>query len=135
MRTADDHAHPTACARRWRLSFAEAVSSIDLESRTDSLLCELAGGLEARGARLIGHIKGLVDADENGHFLFSLTSFEEGARFKGEMTGEIAEAVLTINVIAYGIAERTVEQMLEEAFIRYFGDERSREPGGEGRAQ
>jgi hypothetical protein len=135
MTTADDHAHPTACARRWRLGFDEAISSIDLRSRTDRLLSALAGGLEARGARLIGHIKGLIDAGENGHFVFSLTSFEEAARFKGEMKGGVADAVLTINVIAYGIEEKTVEEMLEEAFIRCFGEERSREPGGEGRAQ
>lgn len=74
---------------------------------------------------MIGHIKGLVDADEKGHLLFSITSFEEGARFKGEMAGGITEAVLTINVIVYGIEEEIVEKMLEEAFARQFHGNRS----------
>ena len=52
-----------------------------------------------------------------------------------EMIGGVADAILTINVIAYGVEEKTVESVLEEAFIRYFDGSCSREPGGEGRAQ
>jgi hypothetical protein len=115
-----DHAPPTACACRWCLSFDDAIPPSDLHSRTALLLSELTGGLEKHGGRLIGHIKGLIDADEKGHLLFSITSFEEGARFKGEMVGGITEAVLTINVIVYGIEEEIVEKMLEEAFARQF---------------
>lgn len=121
----DDHAHATACACRWRLSFDHAIPPIELNSRTALLLSELTGGLEKHGGGLIGHIKGLVDADEKGHLLFSITSFEEGARFKGEMAGGITEAVLTINVIVYGIEEEIVEKMLEEAFARQFHGNRS----------
>jgi hypothetical protein len=135
MLAGDDHAHPTACACKWHLRFDEAISPIELESRTGFLLSELAGGLEANGARLIGHVKGLIDADEKGHLLFSLTSFQEGARFKSEMVGGVTEAVLTINVIVYGIEEKIVEKMLHQAFIRHFHGNRSREPGGEGHAQ
>ncbi len=135
MLAGDDHAHPTACARKWQLRFDEAIRPNELKSRTRFLLSELAAGLEASGLRLIGHVKGLIDADEKGHLLFSLTSFEDGARFKGGMVGGVTEAVLTINVILYGVEEKIVEEMLEEAFIRHFRDDRSREPGGEGHAQ
>lgn len=135
MLAGDDHAHPTACARKWQLRFDEAIRPIELQSRIRFLLSELAAGLEAKGVRLIGHIKGLIDAEEKGHLLFSLTTFEEGARFKGEMVGAVTEAVLTVNVIAYGIEETIVGEMLEEAFIRHFRGSRSREAGGEGHAQ
>jgi hypothetical protein len=135
MLAGDDQARPTACARKWHLRFDEAIPPIELKSRTAFLLSELAGGLEANGGRLIGHVKGLIDADEKGHLLFSLTSFEMGARFKGEIVGGVTEAVLTINLIVYGIDEKIVEEMLEEAFTRHFDGNRSRESGGEGHAQ
>ena len=131
----DDHAHPTACACRWQLTFDDAIPAIDLNSRTALLLSELSDGLEQNGGRLVGHIKGMIDAAEKGHLLFSITSFEEAARFKGELVGEITEAVLTINVIVYGVEEEIVETMLEAAFSRQFHDNRSGDHKGEGHAR
>ena len=128
----EDRAHPTACACKWQLRFDDAISPSQLNSRTALLLSDLAEGLEEDGGRLIGHIKGLIDAGERGHLAFSVTSLEEGARFKGEMLGEITEAVLTINVIVYGVQEEIVERMLEEAFARHFHGNRFRDDGGEG---
>ncbi|MBW1685400.1 MAG: hypothetical protein JRS35_10100 [Deltaproteobacteria bacterium] len=130
-----DQSHPTACACKWHLTFDDAIPAIDLNSRTARLLSELSCGLEQSGGRLIGHVKGMIDADEKGHLLFSITSFEEGARFKGEMVGRITEAVLTINVIVYGVEEETVEKVLEEAFNRHFHGDRCWDHGGEGHAQ
>ena len=125
MLAGDDHAHPTSCACKWQLCFDDAIPAIELRSRVALLLSEWSGGLEKHGGRLIGHIKGLVDAEEKGHLLFSITSFEEGARFKGEMVGGITDAVLTINAIVYGIEEEIVETMLEEAFSGQFHANRS----------
>ena len=135
MLAGDDHAHPTACACRWQLTFDDAIPANELNSRVALLLSELTSGLQEDGGRLIGHIKGLVEADEKGHLLFSITSFEEAARFKGELVGEITEAALTINVIAYGIEEARVEEVLEGAFSRHFHGGRSRDDGGERHAQ
>ena len=131
----DDHAHPTACACKWHLTFDGAIPAIDLNSRTALLLSELSGGLEQNGGRLVGHIKGMIDAGEKGHLAFSITSFEQGARFKGELVGRITEATLTINVIAYGIEEARIEEVLEEAFNRHFHGSRSWDEGGERHAQ
>ena len=121
----DDRAHPTSCAYKWHLIFDRAIAASELRSSTALLVSEFTGRLEKSGHRLIGHIKGLIDADENGHLLFSVTSFEEGARFKGEMVGEIDEAVLTINVIVYEIEEEIIEKLLEEVFARHFDGNRS----------
>jgi hypothetical protein len=131
----DHHAHPTACACKWQLTFDDAIPAIELSSRVARLLSKLTGGLQEDGGRLIGHIKGLLDADEKGHLLFSITSFEEGARFKGELVGEITEALLTINVIVYGAKEEIVKKRLEEAFTRQFHGRRSGGDGGEGHAR
>jgi len=131
----DDQAHPTACACKWHLTFDEAIPASELSSRTALLVSAFTGRLEEDGDRLIGHIKGLIDGDEKGHLLFSITSFEEGARFKGEMVGGITEAVLTINVIVYGIEEEIIRNRLEEAVGRYFHGNRSGDGEGEGHAQ
>ena len=131
----DDHAHPTACACKWQLTFDDAISANELNSRVALLLSELTSGLQEDGGRLIGHIKGLVEAEEKGHLLFSITSFEEAARFKGELVGEITEAALTINVIVYGVEEEIVETMLEEAFSRQFHGNRSGDHKGEEHAR
>ena len=131
----DDHAHPTACACKWQLTFDDAIPANELKSRVALLLSELTSGLQEDGGRLIGHIKGLVEAEEKGHLLFSITSFEEAARFKGELVGEITEAVLTINVIVYGVEEEIVETMLEEAFSRQFHGNRSGDHKGEEHAR
>ena len=135
MLAGDDHAHPTACACKWQLSFDHGIPANQLNSRVALLLSELTSGLQEDGGRLIGHIKGLVEADEKGHLLFSITSFEEAARFKGELVGEITEAVLTINVILYGVEEEIVETMLEEAFSRQFHGSHSGDHEGEGHAR
>jgi hypothetical protein len=77
----------------------------------------------------------MIDAGEKGHLAFSITSFEQGARFKGELVGRITEATLTINAIAYGIEEARIEEVLEEAFNRHFHGSRSWDAGGERHAQ
>jgi hypothetical protein len=41
------------------------------------------------------------------------------------MVGGISGAVLTINVIVYGVEEEIVEKILEEAFSRQFHGNRS----------
>jgi hypothetical protein len=131
----DGRVNPAACARRHHLLFEEAISAIELRSKTALLLAELAGRLAGQGDRLIGHIKGLIDAGENGHLFFSITSFEEGLRLKGELLDGVTEAALTVNVIVYGFEEGAVEEMLEEAFTRHFDDNRSPDDRGEGHAQ
>ena len=135
MLAGDDHAHPTASACKWQLTFDDAIPANELNSRVALLLSELTSGLQEDGGRLIGHIKGLVEAEEKGHLLFSITSFEEAARFKGELVGEITEAALTINVIVYGVEEEIVETMLEAAFSRQFHGNRSGDHKGEGHAR
>ena len=131
----DDRTHPTACACKWHLSFDDAIPPSELHSRTALLLSEVGGGLEKNAGRLIGHIKGLVDADEKGHLAFSVTSLQEGARFKGEVVGEVTEAILTLNVIVYGIEKEVVERMLEAAFARHFHGRRFGDDRGEVHAQ
>jgi len=119
---------PTPFAIRENLIFTDALLEIELRSRVDKFLSELTGELKNNGCKLIGHIKGLISVDgvdgavnKKGHLMFSVTSFEEGARFKGEMPDGITKVVFTINVIVFGIAHNVVEKIFKKVFSNHFG--------------
>jgi len=80
----------------------------------------LTQSLRSDGGNLIGHIKGVLEVEADGHLLFSLTSFGEEARYKGELTGEIERARFTINVIVYGVQQQSVERAVREGLTRHF---------------
>ncbi len=116
-------AHPTVYAFKEHLKFKGKIKADELRSRIDVFLCELTESLKHGGCTLIGHIKGLVDAGENGHLVFSITSFDENARFKGEVRNEVTNAVITVNIVVYGISEDIVEKELLKVFTRNFQDD------------
>ncbi len=113
-------AHATACAQEVKLTLKVPLSASELQVKIDAFLSELTISLQGDGCTLIGHVKGLLEVEENGHLFFSITSFEEKARYKGELTGEIAGGKLTINVIVYGVEQRSVERAIQQGFRRHF---------------
>ena len=111
--------HPTVYAQEVSLKFKVPLSTSELLGRIDAFMSELTCSLQGDGCKLIGHIKGLLEVERNGHLFFSITSFEEKARYKGELTHEIASAKLTINVIVYGVEQRSVERAVREGLERH----------------
>jgi hypothetical protein len=111
---------PAAYAHRENLTFEKIISEIELKAKTDSFLSELTKSLKRSGCKLIGHIKGLINADDNGHLMFSITSFTEDAHFKGGMVGGITRAILTINIIVYGIDRKIIETDYQKTFNKHF---------------
>ena len=112
--------HSTVYAQEVGLTFKVPLSASELQDRIDAFLSELTRSLKGDGCKLIGHIKGLLEVEGNGHLFFSITSFEGKARYKGELTHEIARAKLTINVIVYGVEQRSVERAVREGLERHF---------------
>ena len=120
--THDDHAHrppdgdpqPTAYALHGTLTLPGPLSETDLRKGVDAFLAELTRSLREQGCRLIGHIKGILEAGDKGHLFFSVTSFEQRTRFKGGLTGEHEKIDLTLNVIVYGVGSGEVEQLVLE---------------------
>jgi hypothetical protein len=127
----NEELEPTAFAIRENLIFTDALSVIELRSRVNSFLLELTGELKNNGCKLIGNIKGLIsvgDAEgdddainKKGHLMFSITSFEEGARFKGEMQDGVTTVTFTINVIVFEIVHSEVEKIFKKVFSNHFG--------------
>ena len=65
----------------------------------------------------------IIDAAHRGQLFFSITSSEEGPRFTGLMDGTVDAAVLTINIIVYGVDRHTVEELFQKALSRQFGSQ------------
>ena len=112
--------HPTVYAQEAGLKYIVPLSASELLGRIDAFMSGLTCSLQADGCKLIGHIKGLLEVEGNDHLSFSITSFEGKARYKGELTHEIARAKLTINVIVYGVEQESVERAVREGLERHF---------------
>ncbi len=113
------HFDPAVFAREIGLIFDPPVEMIALTSTLEDFLSDLSSSLKLKGCTLIGHIKGLIAAGEKGHLVFSVTSFKESPRFNGEIRNEIYEALLTINIIVYGVDAATVDAVFHESFQRH----------------
>lgn len=118
--------HPTVCAQEADLTFEVPLPADELRGRIDAFMSALTSSLRDDGCRLIGHIKGLLEVEGNKHLFFSVTSFEEKASYKGELSQEISKAKLTINVIVYGVEQASVGRAIREELERHVMTE---EPG------
>jgi len=118
--------HPTACSIQVGLEFGARMQAAEIRTRIGVFLSDLTSFLEDNGCRLIGHIKGLLDAGAGGQLFFSVTSFEDNPRYKGEIDGEISEAMLSINVIIYGVGEESVERAIHERLGKQFAGQREK---------
>ncbi len=118
----EHEAHPTVCAVQVNLVFRTPMSASELQSSFDTFLSELMCSLRSDGCKLIGHIKGLVETDENGHLFFSMTALDGKIQYKGILLGESPRAKLTMNVIVYGVDESSVEREVQEGLGRHFGE-------------
>jgi hypothetical protein len=119
MLTSGHHIHPAVYARKMNIAFDAAMKDEELRFRVERFLTDLTRSLRNDGCELIGHIKGLFVADEGGHLMFSVTSHDEPAQFKGELHAGITGGIMTVNIIVYGIELKIVETMFKKAFQRH----------------
>lgn len=126
MNGAGREEHPTACSMQVILEFDNQIRAAEIQKSLDFFLTDLTRFLQENGCKLIGHIKGLLDARERGQLFFSITSFNENPRYKGEIGGKIPEATLSINAIVYGIGEEPVEREIQEQLKRQFAKHRKK---------
>lgn len=108
----DKGIQPAVYALRGQLISGAGWSEEEIRSAVDSFLIDLTVSLRRHGCRLIGHIKGILNAGENGHLFFSITSFEQRARFKGVLSGRGQKIDLTLNVIVYGVDGEKINELV-----------------------
>lgn len=103
---------PVVYALSGQLSSVAGWSEEEIRSAVDSFLLDLTVSLRGHGCRLIGHIKGILEAGENGHLFFSVTSFEQRTRFKGTLSGRCHKMDLALNVIVYGVDGERINELV-----------------------
>ena len=114
------HEHATVFTANRDLLFDDEISEQDLKIKIGEILSDIATSLKKEGCTLIGHIKGQLDAQEEGTIYFSLTTFNGSPRFKSEIKTSIIQVKLTINIIVYGILGKSVENIFKQEFGKYF---------------
>jgi hypothetical protein len=108
---------PVAYTLQADLRFADAASypSEELVERLREFLSGLLSALRDGGCTLIGHVKGMVDADDLGRVFFSVTSFRGSPHVTGAIGGSLGSCRLTLNVIVFGIEEPAIATAVREA--------------------
>ena len=114
--------HPTTCSMQIAIEYDNRLKAAKISKRLDNFLTDLTNFLRDNGCTLIGHIKGLIDAEDRGQLFFSITSFDEAIRYKGEIDGEIAKVELSINVIVYGVEETPIEKAITKFLTKQFSE-------------
>jgi hypothetical protein len=76
----------------------------------------------AKGARMIGHVKCLVDAQDAGYLICSVTSIGEQARCEDKITSPFMRMQLTMNIMLYGLNEMTIEDTVVKNARTHFHD-------------
>jgi hypothetical protein len=113
---------PTVCALRVDLAACSRDSGQEHATRSLAAFVEdLVAGLRVAGCRLIGHIKGTLDAGERGSLFFSVTSFDTPAVFHGELSEPVGACSLTLNAIVFDIDETVVETAVLAGVMRHLG--------------
>lgn len=115
---------PTAVVRKRPIIFTRSVPANAFQQQIGRFLTETTEALLKNGYQVIGHIKGVVTTERSGHMMFSLTSIQEGPRFKGELSGEITCAEMVLNIIVYGIEKTLIERLVEDVYTRYWPAEK-----------
>ena len=128
-----DSALPAVFAARAELVFDPPAHPDELESLIAGFFRALLPALAAAGCTLVGHIKGTVAAPGHGDLAFHATDLEAPPALTGGVAGLAHDAVLTVNVIVFGVDEQALP-----ALVRGRGPDatrRERPPGAEPRAE
>ena len=114
-------ATPAVFAARADVVFAPSPQADQVEVAITRFLAALSGGLADAGCTLVGHVKGTLAAPGHGDLGFHATALAVSPLLTGGIVGDAQEAVLTVNVIVFGIAEGALPAIVTEAWSRATG--------------
>ena len=123
LRHLPDAALPAVFAARAEVVFAPPAHPDELESLIVGFIRALSRALAASGCTLVGHIKGTVAAPGHGDLAFHATDLEAPPALTGGVAGPAHDAVLTINVIIFGVDEQALPALVRNAWSRATGAE------------
>ena len=111
-----DSALPAVFAARAEIVLDPPARPDELESLIAGFFRALFPALAAAGCTLVGHIKGTVAAPGQGDLAFHATDLEAPPALTGGVAGPAHDAVLTINVIVFGVDEQALPALVRDAW-------------------
>lgn len=96
---------PAVFAARADVVFAPPAPAADVHAQIEAFLRDLGDALAASGCVLVGHMKGTLETADRRFLSFSVTAFGGEARVAATPDSDLGTAVLTINVIVFGVTE------------------------------
>ncbi len=109
-------ARPAVYAARATVLFEPPVHADELESVLTRFFAALTSELADAGCTLVGHIKGTIAADGRGDVAFHATTLGARPTLTGGLAGLAGDAVLTINVIVFGVDEQALPAIVHDAW-------------------
>jgi hypothetical protein len=116
-------AAPAVFAARADVVFAPSARPDQLELAITHFFAALSGGLADAGCSLVGHLKGTLAARGHGDLAFHSTALAVKPALTGGIAGVAGEAILTVNVIVFGVDEQALAAVVTSAWSRATGAE------------
>ena len=123
LRHVPANAAPAVFAARADVAFRPPARPDQLELAITQFFAELSGGLADAGCSLVGHLKGTLAARGHGDLAFHATALAVKPALTGGTAGLTAEAVLTVNVIIFGVEDQALSSIVTSAWSRATGAE------------
>jgi hypothetical protein len=112
-----DAARPAVFAARAGVVFDPPAHADQVEAAVAGFFDALSDGLADAGCTLVGHIKGTIAAhDDRGDLAFHATMLGAAPALTGGFAGGVGDAVLTINVIVFGVDEAELPAVVTGAW-------------------
>ena len=115
------NATPAVFAAQADVVFEPPARPDQLELVITHFFAALSGGLADAGCSLVGHLKGTLAAAGHGDLAFHATALAVKPDLTGGIAGVADEAVLTINVIVFGVEEQALPGIVTSAWSRATG--------------
>ena len=123
LRHVPANATPAVFAAQADVVFEPPARPDQLELAITHFFAALSGGLTDAGCSLVGHIQGTLAARGHGDLAFHATALAVRPALTGGIAGEAVEAVLTVNVIVFGVEEQALPFIVTTAWSRATGAE------------
>ena len=123
LRHLPDEAAPAVYAARADVVFAPPAHADQLELAVTHFCAALSGGLADVGCSLVGHVKGTLAVSGQGDLAFHSTTLAGTPALTGGISGASGDAVLTVNVIVFGVDEEALPALVTGAWSGASGAE------------
>ena len=123
LRHVPESATPAVFAARADVVFDPPAHADQIEQAVTHFFAGLSAGLADAGCTLVGHIKGTLSARGRGDLAFHATALATAPALTGGVAGRVAEALLTVNVIIFGVDDEALPAIVTSAWSRATGAE------------